>query len=101
MWILTNGINVGVTKIIGDAVHEEMNRRNSKSHFQKNHQKSDPDSRIVVIGVARQDLLNHGDSFKESVSYPYFVLFSKLYSFSTNFNFSLSCEICCVKNVNF
>ncbi|GBN99987.1 hypothetical protein AVEN_257789-1, partial [Araneus ventricosus] len=65
MWILTNGINVGVTKIIGDAVHEEINRRNSKNHFQKNHQ-SDPNSRIVVIGVARQDLLNHGESFDGS-----------------------------------
>ncbi|KAF8787695.1 Transient receptor potential cation channel like protein [Argiope bruennichi] len=65
MWILTNGINVGVTKIIGDAVHEEINRRNSKNHFQKNHQ-SDPNSRIVVIGVARQDLLNHGDNFDGS-----------------------------------
>ncbi|GIY85036.1 transient receptor potential cation channel subfamily M member 6 [Caerostris darwini] len=66
MWILTNGINVGVTKIIGDAVHEEINRRNSKSHFQKNHQSSDIYSKIIVIGVAREDLLNHGDCFDGS-----------------------------------
>ncbi|GFR18191.1 transient receptor potential cation channel subfamily M member 6, partial [Trichonephila clavata] len=67
MWILTNGINVGVTKMIGDAVHEEINRRNSKSHFQKtHHMDSDHNSKIVVIGVAREDLLNHGDSFDGS-----------------------------------
>ncbi|GIY06666.1 transient receptor potential cation channel subfamily M member 5 [Caerostris darwini] len=66
MWILTNGINVGVTKIIGDAVHGEINRRNSKSHFQKNHQSSDIYSKIIVIGVAREDLLNHGDCFDGS-----------------------------------
>ncbi|GFU40031.1 transient receptor potential cation channel subfamily M member 3 [Trichonephila clavipes] len=67
MWILTNGINVGVTKIIGDAIHEEINRRNSKSHFQKtHHMDSDHNSKIVVIGVAREDLLNHGDSFDGS-----------------------------------
>ncbi|XP_035204438.1 transient receptor potential cation channel subfamily M member 5-like, partial [Stegodyphus dumicola] len=64
MWILTNGINIGVSKIIGDAVQEEMQRRNSKRHFQKHHlASSDPNSRIVLVGVARDDLLNHGDAF--------------------------------------
>nr|XP_042901467.1 transient receptor potential cation channel subfamily M member 2 [Parasteatoda tepidariorum] len=64
MWILTNGINVGVSKIIGDAVQEEINRRNSKGHFQKLHcAKKNPSSKIVLIGVAREDLLNHGESF--------------------------------------
>lgn len=66
MWILTNGINVGVSKIIGDAVHEEIQRRNSKGHFhQKNHHNAeDSNSRIVLVGVAREDLLNNAESFE-------------------------------------
>lgn len=67
MWILTNGINVGVSKIIGDAVHEELKRRNSKGHFHKSkshHSGQDSNSRIVLVGVAREDLLNHAESFE-------------------------------------
>jgi hypothetical protein len=63
MWILTNGINVGVSKIIGDAIQEEMQRRNSK-FISPN---SEANSKIVLVGLAREDLLNHGDAFDGKV----------------------------------
>ncbi|GIY57157.1 transient receptor potential cation channel subfamily M member 3 [Caerostris extrusa] len=66
MWILTNGINVGVTK----NNRRRRARRNQQTEFQKslseNHQSSDIYSKIIVIGVAREDLLNHGDCFDGS-----------------------------------
>lgn len=68
MWILTNGINVGISKIIGDAVHEEMQRRKSKGAFQKHlGANSEANSNIVLIGLAREDLMNHSDAFDGKV----------------------------------
>ena len=70
MWILTNGINVGVSKIIGDAVHEEMQRRNSKGAFQKHlGSNSDTNSKIVLMGLAREDLLNYSSAIDGKVCF--------------------------------
>lgn len=58
MWILTNGANVGVTSLIGEAVRNEI------SEFKFSRTKSDTRKGINIsaIGITRQDLLRNGDN---------------------------------------
>lgn len=63
MWIITHGINVGITKVIGDALHQEQLRRKGlkcHKHPNQNRIKFLP---LNLIGIIREDFLIYGDLF--------------------------------------
>ncbi|XP_023240584.1 protein ced-11-like, partial [Centruroides sculpturatus] len=63
MWIVTQGINVGITKVIGDAVHlEQLRRQGLKCHKHPN-QNSIKFIPLNLIGIVREDFLIYGDLF--------------------------------------
>lgn len=61
MWILTQGTNTGIPKIIGDAVHNELLRRQALLCHKHPNQPGTPLPPLTLIGVAREDLILYGD----------------------------------------
>lgn len=61
MWILTQGTNTGIAKIIGDAVHNELLRRQALLCHKHPNQSGSAMPPLTLIGVAREDLVLYGD----------------------------------------
>lgn len=53
MWILTNGLNCGVTSYVCSAVENEICKNKHKSHFKM-------ESLPLLIGIAFEDELTYG-----------------------------------------
>ncbi|UYV68963.1 TRPM [Cordylochernes scorpioides] len=60
MWILTHGVNLGITKAIGDAVHDELKRRAALQCHKHPHQNLHH-LPLTLLGVTREDFLAYGD----------------------------------------
>lgn len=58
MWIFTNGVNDGCSRLIGDAVYQEM--RESQAYRTKSDSKSG--IKLHVVGVMREDHLRYGEN---------------------------------------
>lgn len=62
MWLVTNGLDVGVGKIIGDALIEQHNEKQTcRTMIDKVHKK------IPVIGIANESNLNYSQGFLQQV----------------------------------
>lgn len=61
MWILTQGTNTGIPKIIGDAVHNELLRRQALLCHKHPNQSGSVMPPLTLMGVAREDLVLYGD----------------------------------------
>jgi hypothetical protein len=57
MWIFTNGINLGASRIIGDAVDTEI--KETKAYRSNNSQSN---TQLNVVGIMREDHLRYGES---------------------------------------
>jgi hypothetical protein len=57
MWLLTNGIEMGTTSLIGEAVRNEItDAKHSKDKTEKHK------SNLTIIGIADEDMLRYGAS---------------------------------------
>ena len=63
MWIFTNGLNMGASRLIGDAVENEI--KEWKAYRASSSEKPMP--HLNVVGVMREDHLRYGDHI-DSVS---------------------------------
>uniref|UniRef100_A0A1W7RAU8 Protein ced-11 n=1 Tax=Hadrurus spadix TaxID=141984 RepID=A0A1W7RAU8_9SCOR len=63
MWILTHGTNIGIVKVIGDAVQEELLRRQALRCHKHPHQTNVRLPKLRLIGIAREDLISYSDMF--------------------------------------
>lgn len=61
MWIFTPGVNIGITKVIGDAVHNELLRRQALLCHKHPNQSGPTLPPLTLIGVTREDLILYGD----------------------------------------
>ncbi|KAG8179377.1 hypothetical protein JTE90_012073 [Oedothorax gibbosus] len=61
MWIFTPGANIGITKVIGDAVHNELLRRQALLCHKHPNQSGTALPPLTLIGVTREDLIIYGD----------------------------------------
>lgn len=59
MWIFTNGVNEGCSRLVGDAVYEEI-RKSQAFRGTKSDAKSDV--KLNVVGVVREDHLRYGEN---------------------------------------
>lgn len=74
MWILTNGIDAGIPKVIGDAI-KEYNIEQENSAVLHNVLLSSDEKRrrrLNVIGIVPKDLVPYGVYFDGSVSSTFF-----------------------------
>ncbi|XP_022251000.1 protein ced-11-like isoform X2 [Limulus polyphemus] len=63
MWIVTNGINIGISKVIGDAVSEEILHRQTLQCHKHPSQSVTPSNPLTLIGIAREDFLLYSEMF--------------------------------------
>jgi len=56
MWIFTNGINIGASRLIGDAVDNEI--KETKAYRSK----SQSNTNMNVVGIMREDHLRYGEN---------------------------------------
>lgn len=71
MWILTNGVDSGIPKVIGDAVRE-YNIEQQNAMFLHNIQVSSEEQRqrrLNVIGIVPKDMVPYGMYFDGTVSH--------------------------------
>ncbi|XP_035207047.1 transient receptor potential cation channel subfamily M member-like 2 isoform X2 [Stegodyphus dumicola] len=61
MWIFTQGTNTGITKIIGDAVHNELLRRQALLCHKHPNQSGPALPPLTLVGVTREDMIVYGD----------------------------------------
>ncbi|CAL1261896.1 unnamed protein product [Larinioides sclopetarius] len=61
MWIFTPGANIGITKVIGDAVHNELLRRQALLCHKHPNQSGTALPPLTLIGVTREDVIIYGD----------------------------------------
>ncbi|GFQ90467.1 protein ced-11, partial [Trichonephila clavata] len=61
MWIFTPGANIGITKVIGDAVHNELLRRQALLCHKHPNQSVTLLPPLTLVGVTREDLIAYGD----------------------------------------
>ena len=71
MWILTEGLDLGISKLIGDAVHREMTRR--KNILQnplriQNILKGERFARLNIFGIMSKGSLVYSDVLTGTVS---------------------------------
>lgn len=72
MWIFTNGANIGVSKLIGDAVYNEKREYQSFHNYSGNLSNA---PQLNFIGVIREDMLKYGDTLgSEKVNLKIYVL---------------------------
>lgn len=69
MWILTQGTNTGISKIIGDAVHNELLRRQALMCHKHPNQSATTLPPLTLIGVTREDMVLYGDLLDGRVSF--------------------------------
>lgn len=69
MWIFTQGTNVGITKVIGDAVHNELVRRQALLCHKHPNQAVSTLPPLTLVGVTREDLILYGDMLDGRVSF--------------------------------
>ncbi|XP_076316396.1 transient receptor potential cation channel subfamily M member-like 2 isoform X3 [Tachypleus tridentatus] len=63
MWIVTNGTNIGATKVIGDAVRDELLHRQTLQCHKHPNQSVTPSNPLTLIGISREDWLVYSDMF--------------------------------------
>ncbi|XP_013792273.1 transient receptor potential cation channel subfamily M member 6-like [Limulus polyphemus] len=63
MWIVTNGTNIGATKVIGDAVRDEILHRQTLQCHKHPNQSITPANPLTLIGISREDWLVYSDMF--------------------------------------
>ncbi|XP_042900024.1 transient receptor potential cation channel subfamily M member-like 2 isoform X2 [Parasteatoda tepidariorum] len=68
MWIFTQGVNIGITKVIGDAVHNELLRRQALRCHKHPNMSGPSLPPLTLVGVTREDLLTYGDMLDGRVS---------------------------------
>nr|UPO70949.1 sTRP4 [Mesobuthus martensii] len=61
LWIFTHGTNIGIVKVIGDAVHEELLRRQALKCHKHPHQTQLHLPPLRLVGIVREDLLSYRD----------------------------------------
>lgn len=62
MWLVTNGLDIGATKIIGDALIEQHNEKQTcRPMIDKIHKK------IPVIGITNETNLSYSQEFLQQV----------------------------------
>jgi len=57
MWIFTNGINLGASRLIGDAVDNEIKETKA---YRSN--KPQSNTQLNVVGIMREDHLRYGEN---------------------------------------
>ena len=57
MWIFTNGINIGASRLIGDAVYNDIKESRSFRNI-----KNVSECNLNVVGISREDHLRYGES---------------------------------------
>ena len=72
MWMLTNGIDGGITKIIGDAIREERQRRKVPATKVElkfiGSQEPEPLPKLTVIGIIPKSMLSYSSILDDNVS---------------------------------
>lgn len=66
MWIFTSGLNVGISKIIGDAFQEDYDRRNSRICYRHAKEKKQL-TKQPLIGLCHESLLTYFCEFETPV----------------------------------
>ena len=61
MWIFTNGLNIGASRLIGDAVYNEIQETKA---YRSNAQTTN----LNVVGIMREDHLRYGDAIESVVT---------------------------------
>jgi hypothetical protein len=73
MWLITNGIEMGSTSLIGEAVrNEKTDAKHSKDKKEKHK------SNLTIIGIADEEMLRYGTSIalsKEVFSFYYSLIY--------------------------
>ena len=73
MWILTEGLDQGVSKVIGDAAHREMARRKNLVQNPlriQNILRGERFSRLNILGIVSKGSLVYSDVLTGAVSFP-------------------------------
>ena len=73
MWILTEGLDLGVSKVIGDAAHREMARRKNLVQNPlriQNILRGERFSRLNILGIVSKGSLVYSDVLTGAVSFP-------------------------------
>jgi hypothetical protein len=74
MWLITNGIEMGLTSLIGEAVrNEKTDAKHSKDKKEKHK------SNLTIIGIADEEMLRYGASIALSKEVLSFLLFINLW----------------------
>lgn len=60
MWIFTNGVNLGASRLIGDAVYNEI--REARSYRMQKHLGDRDKINLNVVGITREDQLRYGEN---------------------------------------
>ena len=71
MWIFTNGINIGASRLIGDAVNNEI--KETKAYRSNTAQTTN----LNVVGIMREDHLRYGESIESVIKPIYSTNFTK------------------------
>lgn len=70
MWIITDGVDTAVSKMIGEAIREERARRECKqlqlSHLGQN--KVQRFQKLIVIGIVPKNVITYSQQFEGTVS---------------------------------
>lgn len=66
MWIFTNGLNLGISKLIGDEFQKNYKERMSQFCFRHEKEKISV-SKAPVIGLCSENVLTYQDQFKQPV----------------------------------
>lgn len=64
MWILTNGINIGIAKEIGSRVNDELVQRQIMRCHRHPHTDFEKLPPLCLLGIVREDLLTCADKFQ-------------------------------------
>lgn len=70
MWIITDGVDTAVSKMIGEAIQEERARRECKQ-MQLSHlgqEKVQRFQKLTLIGVVPKNVITYSDLFQGNVS---------------------------------
>ncbi|GFT22343.1 transient receptor potential cation channel subfamily M member 2 [Nephila pilipes] len=63
MWIVTNGLNIGLSKVIGDAFDLDFKKRYAQFCYSQSEENTEV-KKTPLIGVCRDTVLTYYDSFK-------------------------------------
>lgn len=78
MWIITDGVDTAVSKMIGEAIQEERARRECKQ-MQLSHlgqEKVQRFQKLTLIGVVPKNVITYSDLFQGNIKPFWFILFS-------------------------